>query len=113
MRLLVERANSLEGPEGMNRTFASRSGSYSLLQGRSGIRHLIVDDQALRGEFPELVATVERLNDFGRFRRGERLNRAFRTILPDDAVDAAMDLVAQVILRHVSTALSRGGFHAG
>ena len=45
-------------------------------------------------------------------RLGEGFDGASRTILPDDAIDAAMRLVAQIVLRLVGAAASGGGLHA-
>ena len=52
----------------------------------------------------ELVAAVERRHEFGGLPLGERFDRAERGVLPDDAIDAAVGLVTQVVLRLVSAA---------
>ena len=97
----------------MDRTLATHTRSYAPLQRRSGLRHLVVHDQTLGREAPELVAAVERRHEFGRLRLGEGFDGAFWTILPHDAVDATVALVTQVVLGHVGSATPRGGLHAG
>jgi hypothetical protein len=62
----------------VDRTFSTGAGSHALLQCRSGIGHFVVHDQALGGQTPELVATVECLNEFGGLRLGERFDGTFR-----------------------------------
>src|SRR5436190_24176066 len=96
MRLFVERADSFQGPERMDGSCSASAGTHALLQRRSGVHHFVVHNQTLGGEAPELIATVERRNKFRRLRVGEGLDRAFRTILPNDAVNAAVSLIAQI-----------------
>ena len=59
-----------------------------------------------------MVATVERRHEFGSLRLRERLDGAFRTVLPDDAVNATVRLVTQVVLGHVSATASGRGLNA-
>ena len=109
MRVFVERADSFERPQRVDRACSISARAHAFLQPRRGVRHLVVHDQSLRREAPELVATVERRHEFGSLRLRERLDGAFRTVLPDDAVNATVRLVTQVALGHVSaTAFGRG-----
>src|SRR6185295_10150650 len=104
--------NPFERPERVDGSCSTSARGHALFQPRRGIRHLVVHDQALSSEAPEHIAAVEGRDKFGRFGFGERLDRAFRTVLPDDAVNAAVSLVTQVVLSHVSSARSGRGLKA-
>src|SRR6185503_10449013 len=83
------------------------------LQGWRGISCLVIHDQSLGGQAPELAAAVERRDNFRRLRFGEGLDRASWAVLPDDAIDAAVGLVAQIVFRLVGAAASGRGLDTG
>src|SRR6185503_18802173 len=113
MRVLVVRANTLQRPQRMNCALAAAGRTNALLQRRHSIGQLVIHDQSLGGQAPELVAAVERRDDLRRLRLGEGLDRASWAVLPDDAIDAAVGLVAQIVFRLVGAAASGRGLDTG
>src|SRR5437660_4583262 len=109
MRRFVERADSFERPQRVDGARAV-AGGHALFEDRRGVILLVIGDQSLGGQAPKLIATIEGLDDFRSRSIGERLDRTFRTVLPNHAIDATMTFIAQIMFGHVSAAAAGFGF---